>query len=332
MFLELELWRFIGRGFVDTKLMFWVAVVVAGLCGVAGVEAGEAVEERPVVVPKLEGGKPNPMYERNMAFVARLDEESLEMGLKNLSEVEPFCWPGVPGHGARGVSSLKRNEEADLRDVQVIMSNRRVLKLMEELKKMEAEKAGALVGASLERALKAYAAEYEMVVAKRKAQEAALKGKQALGGGMSFMISDVKGGPPTLMGLRYEVLSLVLIAGNLGLTGAQESVDKVAAYGRGQYQDLMEKSKEELAMMTRDDLLERAALYSRFVMATGMLGVSKDRELPAGVKKEVMVLTRYNAAVTVGDGWKMGRADFSKGRIEMFFLSGVKDGDFNPLI
>lgn len=274
-----------------------------------------------------------PMRARIFEFVKRLQAERVEESVKNLSEVTPFYWPGVSARET-SFSVPERSVDADAMDIQVIASNRRFLKLLDDLKCLSQQEASALVSNEIDNALEAYSREYAKVVAKRKAYEATLPDKEKVDIGMSFVVSDVIGKPPTLLGRRYEILSLALLSGNLKLTGCRASVERLAVFAQEQYEDLIDKSKSELSAVARNDLLRRASLYSRQVLATALVGVS-EKPAPSESKEKTVELTKYDAAFSTADMFVkagLARADFTKGKILLVHLNNVNDAGLESLM
>ncbi len=267
--------------------------------------------------------------------VRQLKDESVEESLQMLSQVEMFYWPGHP----MGVQFVVLPLDAKTEQITVerIMSNRRFLKVFQELSEMSKTAAGHLVSQEIERTLPAYKAMSEECWNYLRGQDQSPRSNPP-----SFnQISNNADGSPTLYGLRHKLLSLVLIAGNLELadsTPAIEAIVKEAYRQRDLSYGAAAEFQSKAWMMIHD-----VALYNRTILATGIIGTSglADGQLAQGDGKpsdefEARHLTHYDAAATPYDLLTRGDglipADFTKGEIFVKFHKGLDDTAFDKLV
>jgi hypothetical protein len=157
--------------------------------------------------------------------------------------------------------------------------------------------------------------------------------------GPFFPASDKEDGSRTLPGLRYQILSLLVVAGNLGLSEARGAVDVVvdeALLERERFYDTDRYAQEFSASMFAYGLL-----YNRQILGTAALGTCDDPSLAEQVLKTVgkdwtvMRLARYDAAVTPFDSEYMAGTvppDFSRGALEVRYLDALDDKEFDAII
>jgi len=165
-----------------------------------------------------------PMRVRIAQDVNTLRNEDTAASLKMLSEIGMYYWPGSPKEAT--VVYIPFMKDVGQWEVESILSNRRVLKVLAECSTMSKEDAGRMVRDELRAALAEYRpmfeARWEEVVEAR--QSSPVAGRKQYGAGPSLQISNNPDHSPTLSGLRFKILALMLVAGNLGLSEANEEV------------------------------------------------------------------------------------------------------------
>ena len=276
-----------------------------------------------------------PMPERTTKEVETLREESTEESLQMLSEVEMFYWPGAGGGG--GMPARKGVADWIIRwDIETIMSNRRFLKLMDELSRLPKAEAARLVaaqiGASLPKYKEMFEAKWEHIII-RSREINPIDGLKKLPVGLSLKISNNPDNSPTLLGLRFQLLSLVLIAGNLKLYDASAAIRPVVdeAIEQREYFYTSEAAIEG----DRQTMLESASLYNTAILGTAVIGVSGKEEAgeAPSARWETRRLPLYYAPRTRYDILMRGAAiDYSDGSINVRFAAPIGDREFDTIL
>jgi hypothetical protein len=151
-------------------------------------------------------------------------------------------------------------------------------------------------------------------------------------------------GLPSLQCMRWRLLGLVLIAGNLRLQGTAPWVQKIAEEARAQ-RDYLYQAGEELSTGFRSVAITRRSLYNRQILGYALvrtapipervLAVPEDRVLAliADRKKiAVEVLPVFDALRTPYDTRVMpGPVDFSKGSLTVEHLPAISDAEFDGI-
>jgi len=276
-----------------------------------------------------------------------LNAESVRESVSNLSQVGMFYWPGIMNDSIRGISDFPfplSLEEGTI-DVDRILSNRRFLKCVSELKALSKTEAGRIVGEQLEMALQQYAPIFEDRWTESRdhfADSSAVPGESPSGDAFStcsFQMSDNEDGSPTFLGLRLQILSLVLIAGNLGLEEARAPVQIIVEEAYRQRDRLYQPDEREGATSHNYVWLCSASLYNRQVLATGLLGTEAGRlaagASPSGAAFETHRMTRYDAEFTPYDILTRYdgscRPDYSKGEIVVNSHRALDDAAFDKI-
>ncbi len=264
-----------------------------------------------------------PMRMRIQRDIECLRKESVEQSLAMLSEVGMFYWPGVPSNG--GMVRIPLSGDEERQTVQRVLSNRRVLKLIDELSQMPSEKAAALVARQIDSSLPAYKILYAKYRQSMMTVQEASRG--APEAGVSIQVSNNEDHSPTLAGLRLQLLSLVLIAGNLELTSSAKQIDGVVEQALGERDELYDEKGINPAL--RFGALKDVSLYNRCILCTGLAGT--DREKSADAQWDEYRLTKFDAAATKYDMLTRGGGpiptDFSKGEVHVRVVKGADDKD-----
>ena len=286
----------------------------------------------------------------NPILFSRIDEdittltlESLEDSLKKLSSVNMFFWPGPSAPKARVIMDelipLPKNPPAE-DNVMVICSNRRFMKLLDELGQLPKDKAAELINNEIESTTAEYLSLYNDLIESVRNSYDDPKGNDLSGiSGVPMYIEDPNDGQTVILGARYKLLSLVLIAGNLNLENCRSQIIAVSKEAFEQRDRLY--ASENLPEIIIVELLTRASLYDRQILATGLLstnlsGDQMDKVVKdSGLKWLDIKLTKYNAAISPFDFYvrnNVMKPDFSEGFQESRYLSPMNDEVFNLIM
>ena len=269
---------------------------------------------------------------RIRSHIETLKAESLRDSLDNLSDMTLFEWPVMGRREGVRYTSFPMRPREGRHDIKCILANRRVLKLLQELAHLPSAEAGALVQEHLMAALPEYQSAFHE-----------LFGPDNIG--IERVIEPGERPPegPSINS-RYEILSLALIAGHLELESTFPAVLELAQYAREQREYLRQcyltdKIPEWKAYL----ILADGSLYNRLVIPTALVGTSggerkatlmqklRSYDVPFTTEK----LTTYDAFLTrhdiiVGPGrWP---PDYSKGTIEVSFITGFTDDGFDRVL
>jgi len=267
--------------------------------------------------------------------IEMLTQESLETSAKRLGDVGMYFWPGPMGDPPSYHYEFPIPRALADRDVDSIMSNRRVLKVFSELAGLPKSDAATLVSTGLTTALAEYQQVFDDYVETNGDYFRVGKEVQA---GPSFTVGNVGTDTPTLMGARFRVLTLVFLAGNLKLEEAGPAVLHVADVAREQF--LEWSQEEDYSLIFNYDLLARAGLCSRHVLGVGLLGTRGDAlqedDLFSKYKNRIQRhrLTRFDAIVTKYDTYaRVGAAevDDSDG-ITLWTVSPLSDDELAEIV
>jgi len=273
-----------------------------------------------------------PMRMRIARDVNTLRHEDTATSVKMLSEVEMYYWPGYPKEMT--MVRIPFLHDVGQWDVESILSNRRVLKILAECSKMSKKDAARIVRDELRAALAAYKlmfeAEWNSVLHAR--QDHPIVGKTQYGAGPSLQISNNPDHSPTLCGLRFKILSLMVVAGNLGLAEAKDevaAVTKMAVEQRDQFYYSQEGTEAD-----RYNMLQNAGIYNRQVLMTANYGMSSGSF--GGGAWEQRRLTTFNSQVTPYDLLSRGGGpippDYSKGSISVWVHKPCGDQEFDEFM
>ncbi len=274
------------------------------------------------------------MRKRLAQQVDMLTKESLQESLSMLSEIEMFYWPGeVEGPGELSFPLMKEDGQCEAGRC---LSNRRFLKLLRELRSMPTSEAARMINAEIAETLPVYQRMFEDTWRHVLTQRAKhpVEGLPDYGAGPSLQISNNPDHSPTLSGARHKILSLLILAGNLNLSGTESEVRDVIAEAIKQ-RDRFYNMPEAL-LADRHSMLGTAGLYVRQVLATGLLGVQNSKGWRNKDRWTTHELTAYDAEFTPYD--MMTRfsgplpADYSKGRQLVKVHLPLDDSEFDSLL
>lgn len=267
-------------------------------------------------------------------IIQLLDKESINESIKRLAETHLYQLPGVLAVGSE--------TESEYGDVIRIIGNRRFLKILHELSLLPRSEAGNILNKDIDNTLKKYNTQLDKFLNtysgtfKHNRNTQRIKDKKLI----AFITYDPKAKGPILAGLRYKLLTLALIAGNLNLDSMQSSIDKISQTAIDQRNRF---STEEL--FTKFDgmnLIAETSLYNRRILGIAVLGtfVNSDKERGQVLKSlnldvKTKQMTPYNSKVTPLDSSHTHNfvpVDFSNGELSVMYFDKLTDLDFERLI
>ena len=277
-----------------------------------------------------------PLRMRISKDINLLKNESIEQSVKMLSQVGMFYWPGAGNEGAGGIILPLRKTIGQF-DIDGILSNRRFLKVYDELSGISGSKASSLIIEQISETIPLYRRMFSESWDKvtRIHQNEPPEARQTIG--PSFQISDDPNGTPTLAGIRLQLLSLVIVAGNLQLEQTRPAVVSVVSEALAQKRQFYKSSSGHEG--DRFIMLKTISLYNRQALATGILLTSNTQTI-TGLRTlideenrwQTRKLTRYDAAATPYDlltrhGGPI-KVDYSKGVLTVRFHRPLDDDEF----
>lgn len=275
-------------------------------------------------------------------FVSELDSESLEESLCNLTRIEPYFWPGVRGKGVVVIPEQPLPAGLDNDDIDGILSNRRFLKIYAQLTKLPKQEAWAVISAHIDEALSLYRALYgQRLESYKKAlaiQTDEMRQRHTVG--FTQQVSDNPDGTPTLHGLRYKILALVLSYGALDLGEANLAILNVVTCALEQ-RNACYDSDESLTKSDRTMILFRSTLYNREILASALLGTtSYDKEIQSpqvepGVTWRRIDIPSYDTPLTDYDKtWlpELGEARSFEPMDTIKVVVGLGDAEFDAIV
>jgi hypothetical protein len=282
-----------------------------------------------------------PLLARNAAVVAQVRGESLEQSIAGLVwlEMYPHAYPSLePVMGPGGEE--KAGPFFDQRTLNSILGNRRFLRVSAQLSALPRAEAGAVLNGSLKSALADYAARYDDCLERfKRIDRAHFQQTGYHHGPISAGSDDPRRERPTLEGLRYRVLGLVLVGGNLGLDGAKPAFDEVLSLALSQRRHLRETT--DLSPFVRLFWAGANSCYNPCVLATGISAACGDLAKfrstceKLGIEEVTRKVTGFDAEIATGetDIPPMGvPADFSKGEMQIRFYDVTSDEQFDALL
>jgi hypothetical protein len=225
-------------------------------------------------------------------------KESTEETLTRLSQVDMYFWPRPPGEEPVSIAPpFPVPSEPGVRDVQRLISCRRLVKAYQNLAALPEPEATTLLDRHLAIAFKEYKKMYEDFLRTNRPYIS----PDGRGSGPSFVIGGTD--KPTLLGYRFQVLGFLFLAGNLELNGAAPSVLAVAKQAREEYDRL--KSPDVYPAWFGTALVTSASLYSRQALAIGLIGTMANQDDPVAAKYRRQMKTvkwpEFNAPATPFD-------------------------------
>lgn len=273
--------------------------------------------------------------------IKELDHESFEQSVTNISDVNLFYWPGPVdveyGFGA-ALQLVPLQKQTGQTDIEAIMSNRRFRKILVELDQMDKHAAAEILNRELSALtglyLKLYDTEMRSLASEFTTEK--LQSKSSIAG--PAFASTAAQGDVVIRGARLGVLSLVWTAGLLNLSECKMAVERVVRISLQQRSSLYGDPK--LHDFFKNQMLERASLYNRQILSSGLLGTMVGDDVNAlgnvsGIEWQDRKLVSYRAQLTeydlpvVSGGMKVDGAFVST---TVRFVSPLDDSQFDALL
>jgi hypothetical protein len=274
------------------------------------------------------------IFARISGQISVLAGEDVLASLENLHDTEFFYYPGVFHVPGSIHLQCPMDSSGDTKDLRLIASNRRFLKLLEDLGNLPRTEAGMLVRDALQRYRKLYEPLFEECIsmyAGLAAQESP-KSSGGLSPGIAFQVSNNPDGSPALTGARLALLSLIVLAGELHLHDLRSELLEIAKYAATQREMFygLYKANSNLVAM---ELLLGAGIYNRTILATALRATGELCETGLGMELRKLELTKYNALRSVYDLDSLGiPVDFSGGKLAFHFVVAPADSDVDACL
>jgi len=268
---------------------------------VSGEAPADSSSKWPETLKAMRSDLPDEM--RIDMIIRILEKEPIQLSLARLDEYDMYTWGKewiIYMKGTYGMDDIPLKPGVCRKDMICVMANRRFLKLIEELGRLPKAKAGELIGKDIVSTLSVYRKlwdeQMECTDQLKKVQY-----KDPNKSTRALSASNIHG-RPTLLGVRFKILALLAIAGNLQLREAQSAVMEVIDVAIEQRNELY--NNPVYFEPAAASMLVEASLYSRQILATAALGTSV--ELPAqeeivksvGCSFKSQKLQRYTASIT----------------------------------
>jgi len=315
---------------------FWIAGFIVQ--PLHAQEAKHSTSQEPT--PKPENAKPSAMAasfptltKRIAAEVASLESETLPESVNKLDRVNGYYATPPKFNGAI------TDENVDQQTVNSIMSNRRFVKVFDELRQLDKPAASKIIKPELASALTNYLGLYADW--REHIESKIPPGKESIvRPSFAIIVPPEEEGKIELMGARLKVLSLVWLSGMLSLSDAKEQIEQVARVAikqKTEFENEKILSPEFWGMM-----VGRGSLYNRQILASGLIGTAdlKERQeshlmQAVGITWQGRKLTGYKAEWTefdtpVRSGFMA--PDQSAGTVFTSHTSSINDTTFDKLL
>lgn len=273
-------------------------------------------------------------------IVIKLKDESVLESLSKLHETGLYTWP--PSYATAGNLRLQTvipmPKDHDRTDVLQIINNRRVVKLIQELPSLSKAEVAGLVNQEIEASLTEYDKLYNSYFEKALKYYNTIKADPVGRGILPALPSNSPDRTPTLKGLRYKILALVLIAGNLELQDSQSAVQKVVDYAIRQRNKLYDTELFEEKFSSL--MLRLVCLYNRQILGTAVLGTYLEPNRREQVLKETnnksktRKLKPYDQ-IPPDNLFGMGSLvllDDIKGQVKVKYIQALGDSKFDDIV
>jgi hypothetical protein len=238
--------------------------------------------------------------------------ETLSESLANLYQLNMWYWPGGPhpegSFVIHGQELLPLDPAIGESDLHYILSNRRFLRVFQELAQMDRSSAAALVKTSLRTATEehdALYAEYAKYTAPHYRYETIRTDEHGAVSGGGIVTSTVNETERHVNALRYNVLALTWIAGALGLGECHDLVVDISERAMGHQRQAGDAS--ELHEVYRRNVLKHISLYNRQILAFSLARTSpnassiEQKLLESGVTETELYAAPFDALLTPYD-------------------------------
>jgi hypothetical protein len=282
--------------------------------------------------------KTNPIEQQ---IIDQLKIESLLDSLQNLkAEGRAFEYPS--GKFQYQSFELKipllQDDRRMKTDLMMIISNRRVAKLLEELNILSKAEAGRLLGNQIRQDLALYrmlTEEYDVLITSENAWEPE-RGNGYLG---YFRNHTMIGDNVEIFYLRLSLLSHTLIAGVLELFDVAEIVLELSETAKAQREWFYNHNNNGMNWLDAYFGLTFTGLYNPAVLTTALAGTGLvdwdtvyDIVSPTQFWKDEDI-TLWDASISVyGAAHDFTNPDFSRGRITVHYATEVSDEQFDTLL
>lgn len=263
--------------------------------------------------------------ERMIKVIWKLQHESTKENLKRLDEYSLYDWP--VGAACRKDSLLVEvplPPSYDMEDVKLILNNRRYAKLAQDLAALSKKEAAALINKELPLALKTYDKLYESYF------------KNCRKGKVHGLAMSHKDKSSTLLGMKYKVLSLTMLAGQLELHETEAQIQNVLDYAIGQRDTIYNEIHKDADAMW---IINQTSLYNRIILGTSVLRIFATPEKAriilnnSGLKYHTAKLLPYDYLPLQPYSFTdLFLVDEKKGQFSFSYLEPIDDSKFGLLL
>jgi hypothetical protein len=294
--------------------------------------------------PNQEALRQDPDFPRHPSLAqqaAMIWGESLDQSLVRIRNINMFFFSGVPDCGEIiWQDTMTLSDKREFLTVGAIMKNRRVLKIREELAALPEPEAAGVLNAHLQEIFTEYQAAFrtDKGVNNPAGFTHGERNQPGLAyGGLGYVITTVDPNEVTLTGLRYAVLSLVLIASSLDLGDIRQTVIAIAEEGRRQRDALRADQIHHNAY--KRSVLEGFSVYNRTILGTALLRLTPGLEAQLvfggdlSLEPQAFQKTPYDDTNAVRRWMRGGNLDFiSLGKAVVDYYTGITDDELDRIL
>jgi hypothetical protein len=323
---------------MNTGLFAKIVVAVLGMAALISLNVVALRKRQAPKPPAVEPTKSfsNPAFKEYEERLGReiniLKHETAEETLDRLSVPDMYFWPGPPGEIRLVGYEFPFPPWFGDRDIEQLMSNRRLLKAYQYLASLPKATAAEVVRHQIEKGNTAYDRLLQEYI-RENGRFFPPDAKNPAGPG--FIVGNTD--QPTVVGARLRILSLVFLAGNLQLADVGPSVRAVSKQAMEQYDKF--RLSREYHLYFRFRLVANAGLYNRQALAVGLIGTATKQNDPVITKYRRSLqqkrLTHFDARVTPYDQQAMlgtVQVDYPAEPLELRYLNEVSDSDLQALM
>jgi hypothetical protein len=284
------------------------------------------------------GNTGRPVHPITQETLDRLNKETVYDSLANLLAGSEFDFPATASmhNGFELVVPRKPGDEREQDDWIAVLSNRRVVKLLQELGQLPKEHAGELLSGQMKHNLNLY----KQLRAERDAATSLSSDGQIRPGFIWGPFTATRpGDEPDLLATRLSVTASVFIAGALGLTSASDAVSDVTRLALEQRDYCYSISdQQEFEQANAVVNMQFVGFYNPSVLATGIVGtgmIDEDtfNEIASPyfhwIEEDV---TDWRSPESVYDAMRDHFAlDFSLGRVTVGHAINISDEQFDRI-
>ncbi|MBI2432830.1 MAG: hypothetical protein HYV26_08170 [Candidatus Hydrogenedentes bacterium] len=265
------------------------------------------------------------------AQIATLSSETLDESTANLADISFYQWPGASLDAGSLNVQVPLVTDIEENELATILSNRRVIKVLQGLRRMNSSDREALMSTIFTEAFSRYEQLYAQEWERLEKTVAEYRSKGVVPG---WMLDEGDVDHVRLPGARNEVLALCLIAGALETESAYPDILRLTQVAIDQRDAAYELSKQPGGDMAIAHLAYYS-IYVRSILGTALLRTapitySQIEELP----KKVVRLAVFDASLTPFDypthyGY---RPDFSRGMIQIEIVYPLDDNALTAIL